>query len=391
MHTQTHRLACCLAVLGFGFDLGARTARAEMPAFNPRISAILQARAAYFAGGQDERAIPGFLPGGEFGRGPEGLSLGESELVFSANVDDKLYGFFDVTFDQSEIGIEEGYLSTLSAPLGFGVKAGRFLSAIGAHNERHSHVWDFVDPPLVYDVMLGGGLSDDGVQISWIAPTDLYIELGGEVLRGEGFPASGSPRGGFGTGTAFAKLSGDVGESHSWKAGLSYLHARSKDRDGNGGSSGDVSFTGTSDLVIAELSWKWAPLGNYRQRNFSFRAEYLYRHESGTLLANGTPGRLRSDQSGFYAQTVYQFMPRWRVGFRYGQLFSDNRTSGLPPGVLDRDFSSPRRMSAMVDFSNSEFSRLRFQYSLESGGLGDDSLFFLQYIISIGSHGAHAF
>lgn len=103
-------------------------------------------------------------------------------------------------------------------------------------------------------------------------------------------------------------------------------------------------------------------------------------------------GNYRGDQDGFYAQGVYQFMPRWRVGLRYGQLFSDNRVRGLPPTtVLDRDFSSPRRISAMLDFSNSEFSRLRLQYSHESGGLGDDSLIFLQYIISIGSHGAHAF
>jgi hypothetical protein len=45
----------------------------------------------------------------------------------------------------------------------------------------------------------------------------------------------------------------------------------------------------------------------------------------------------------------------------------------------------------MLDFSNSEFSRLRLQYSFASGGLGNDSLVYLQYIVSIGSHGAHAF
>ncbi len=117
----------------------------------------------------------------------------------------------------------------------------------------------------------------------------------------------------------------------------------------------------------------------------------MYRHEDGTLRSNGAVGKYHGDQNGFYAQGVYQFMPRWRVGLRYGQLFSNNRVRGLPPNILGRDFSSPRRISAMLDFSNSEFSRLRLQYSHESGGLGDDSLIFLQYIISIGSHGAHAF
>ena len=104
-------------------------------------------------------------------------------------------------------------------------------------------------------------------------------------------------------------------------------------------------------------------------------------------------GRYHGEQNGFYAQGLYQFMPRWRVGLRYGQLWSDNQVPETGPlqSVLGWDPSSPRRISTMIDFSNSEFSRLRLQYSFESGGLGDDSLVYLQYIISIGSHGAHAF
>ncbi len=361
-------------------------------AFNPKISAILQGRLAYLQGEKGDRNIPGFLVGDETGRGPEGLALGESELVFSANVDDRFYGFFNVSFDQEEIGIEEAYLSTLSLPFGLAVKAGQFFSAIGDHNARHSHTWDFIDSPLVYDVMLDGALLDPGVQISWIAPTDIYIEFGGEVLRGDAFPAEGATNHGFGSATVFAKISNDLGDSHSWKTGVSYLRADANDRDSDAGNGSAISFDGTTDLIIAEFTWKWAPLGNFRERNFTFHAEYMYRHEDGTLRSNGAVGKYHGDQNGFYAQGVYQFMPRWRVGLRYGQLFSDNRVRGLPPTtVLDRDFSSPRRISAMLDFSNSEFSRLRLQYSHESGGLGDDSLIFLQYIISIGSHGAHAF
>jgi hypothetical protein len=360
-------------------------------AFNPAVSAILQGRLAYLQGGDGTRMIPGFPLGAPTDRGPDGISLGESELVFSANVDDKLYGFFDATFDQDEIGLEEGYFSTLSLPLGLGLKGGRFLSAIGYHNDRHSHTWDFVDAPLVYDAMLGESLGDDGVQLTWVAPTDLYLELGGEALRGDSFPAAGAANSGFGTGTVFAKLAGDVGDSHSWKAGLSYVRADSDGRESGGLDGSSVFFDGSTDLAIADLVWKWAPLGNYRQRNLTFQGEYLHRHERGDVTAGAVTRPYRSDEDGFYAQAVYQFMPRWRVGLRYGQLWGDGAVSGLPPGVLLADDSSSRRVSTMVDFSNSEFSRLRLQYSFESGGLGDDSLVYLQYIISIGSHGAHAF
>ena len=365
----------------------ARLARA----FNPKVSAVLQGRLTYLQGGDGGRSIPGFPLGGETDRGPEGLALGESELVFNANVDDKLYGFFDVSFDQDEIGIEEGFLSTLSLPLGLGLKAGQFLSAIGYHNARHSHTWDFIDPPLVYEAMLGGDLSEPGVQITWIAPTDLYVELGGEILRGDAFPAAGAAYSGFGSATVFAKFSGDLGDSNSWKAGVSYLRAESDGRESEGADGSTVFFDGSSDLVIADFVWKWSPLGNFRERNFTFQTEYMHRHETGAVTSGAAVGPYRGDQNGFYAQGVYQFMPRWRVGLRYGQVWGDNRQAGLPPNVLGGDGRSPHRVSTMVDFSNSEFSRLRLQYSFASGGLGYDSMVYLQYIISIGSHGAYAF
>lgn len=362
-------------------------------AFNPMLSVILQGRAAYLEGEAGERPIPGFLVGGEAGRGPRGLALGESELVLSANVDDQLYGFFNLSFDQDEIGIEEAYLSTLALPLGFAVKAGQFLSAIGHQNDRHSHSWDFVDQPLVYEAMLGGGLADPGAQLRWIAPSDLYLEIGGEVLRGDAFPSADARHRGFGSATGFAKLGGDVDESHSWKLGLAYLRGESKGRESDGANGATLSFDGSSDIVIADFVWKWAPEGNFRARYLALQTEYLHRRERGTLSdsVSMSSGRHRGEQHGFYVQGVYQFMPRWRVGTRYGQLWSQNSVRGLPASVIDQDGDSPRRVSAMLDFSNSEFSRLRLQYSFESGGLGDDSLVFLQFIISLGAHGAHAF
>jgi hypothetical protein len=45
----------------------------------------------------------------------------------------------------------------------------------------------------------------------------------------------------------------------------------------------------------------------------------------------------------------------------------------------------------MLDWSNSEFSRLRLQFSRNDIALGDSNEWFLQYIHSIGAHGAHTF
>ncbi len=374
---------------------GSRSANA----FNPAISLILQGRYAAFSGEEGHREIPGFLLGEETGIGPEGFSLGESEFVLSANIDDKFYGFFNAAFNQengeSELEVEEAYFQTLALPQGFTLKAGQFFSAIGYQNARHSHTWDFIDQPLAYEAFLNTQFLDPGIQLTWVAPTDLYLELGGEVFSGDSFPAAGAAHGGVGAASVFAKVGGDIGVSSSWKAGLAYLMADPRDRKTSGDGLSPLFFTGDSELLVADFVWKWAPNGTFRERNFIFQAEYLHRYENGSLRledpAGPLFGRYRGDQDGFYVQGVYQFMPRWRVGLRYGQLFSDNDVSGLPPTTLDRDGSSPRRISAMLDFSNSEFSRFRLQYSHEAGGLGGDDRVFLQYIMSLGSHGAHQF
>lgn len=208
------------------------------PSFNPDISVILQGRAAAFGGDEGHRDIPGFLLGEETGVGPEGLSLGESEIDFSANIDDRFYGFANFALNdedgETEIELEEAFFQTLSLPPplpgGLTVKAGKFFSAIGYQNRQHSHAWDFVDAPLAYEAFLGNQLLDTGVQLSWVAPTDLYLELGGEVLRGDGFPGGGADDDGLGSFALFGKLSGEVGTSHTWQAGLSLLSADPVDR-----------------------------------------------------------------------------------------------------------------------------------------------------------------
>ena len=364
-------------------------------AFNPAVSLILQGRAAGFGREQGHRDVPGFLTSDETGVGPEGLSLSETELDFSANVDDFFYGFASVALDQEDaetsIELEEAYLQTLKLPQGLTVKAGRFFSGIGYLNSRHSHTWDFVDAPLAYEAMLGTQLGDTGVQLTWVAPTETYLELGGEILRGSGFPGGGSAHDGFGSTALFGKLGGEVGDSHTWQAGLSWLRARPRGRE-TPGEGGDLySFDGSSDVLIADLVWKWAPHGNYRERNLILQAEYLHRIEDGKLVVTSPGGELRSSydgrQDGVYAQAAYQFMPHWRAGLRYDHIWSDNRFAA--PGLLDDD--SSQRVSAMVDFSRTEFSRLRLQWNHDFGGIRGDDAVFLQYIMSLGSHGAHTF
>ena len=52
----------------------------------------------------------------------------------------------------------------------------------------------------------------------------------------------------------------------------------------------------------------------------------------------------------------------------------------------------PSRSTLMVDYSLSEFSRFRLQLAADrSSPDGTDRQLFLQYIMSLGAHGAHSF
>lgn len=372
----------------------APAAPSSAAAFNPAISAILQGRVASIGGPDGHRDIPGMLLGPEAGVGPEGLSLGETELDLSANADDKFYGFVTVALTaddgETEVELEEAYLQTLALPAGFTLRAGQFLSGIGYQNARHSHAWDFVDQPLAYEALLGNQLLDQGAQLRWIAPADLYVELGAELLRGDNFPAGGASHHGVGAYSLFGKVSGELAASNTWQLGVSYLSANPRQRESEDAAGELLEFSGDSDVWIAALVWKWAPNGNFRERSLVLQSEYLHRRERGALDVGGLAGDYRGDQDGFYAQAAYQFVPRWRVGFRYDRLWSDNALQGLPAGTLD-DGDAPSRVSAMLDFSNSEFSRLRLQWNHQWGGLAGDDALFLQYILSLGSHGAHEF
>src|SRR5207248_2970237 len=84
-----------------------------------------------------------------------------------------------------------------------------------------AHAWDFTDAPLAMRVFLGGQLNEDGIQFRWVAPTELYRDLGTELGRGRAFPANLSESGKNGAGSLnfFTHVGGDIGQSIAWQTG----------------------------------------------------------------------------------------------------------------------------------------------------------------------------
>ena len=353
-------------------------------AFNPAISLVLTGEYAHHSLDPEAYERAGFPLAGEAGPGEQGLALGESEIAMSANIDDKFYGQLTVALESEdgevEVGIEEAFVDTTALPNGFALRMGRFFSNIGYLNNHHAHTDKFNDRPLAYQAFLGNQYGDDGVQLRWVAPTDLFIELSAEALRGQNYPSGGAAHDGVGAYTLAAHLGGDVGIENSWLAGLSML--RTQTDEGEDGFSGDVR------LLLADLTWKWAPDGNTKDGGVQVRTEWFWEDRDGEYVDADDPSLDQpwdGSRRGAYVEGVYRINRQWETGYRYDRLWAD------ADGPFGTDFD-PYRHSAMLSWRNSEFSMLRLMLSRDRPNPDDtDNTVSLQYQTALGAHGAHKF
>ena len=260
----------------------------------------------------------------------------------------------------------------------------------------------------MYQAFFGGAqLGQDGAQLRWLAPSEYFLELGAEAGSGRSFPGTQRNANSLASDALFAHLGGDIGDSTSWRTGVSWLDARSTGRAYQDvdqfGAPITNAFTGTSRTWVVDGTLKWAPHGDPTHHQFKLQGEWMHRTEDGRLTFDLTGrnlvGGYGSSQSGWYMQAVYEFIQRWRVGVRYDSMSSGTPGIGLVgSGALPLTAfptlasASPERTTLMIDWSLSEFSRFRAQYALDDArASARDRQFLLQYILAIGAHGAHKF
>jgi hypothetical protein len=247
--------------------------------------------------------------------------------------------------------------------------------------------------------------------------------------------------------TAFAKVSPDIGENHALQIGLSYAHNTQHqevhrheyeleeelhDHDEEHGHEEEHEdeehghqdehghdeehmhallrngLEGDADLWGVDLVYKYDAGEAYGKGNFNFQAEYLRsikdtKIRSASIVDEGT-GEMLGEETGLigstrkfttdglYAQMVYGFAPKWTAGLRYDVLGLTNKVSG----GASEDFGSSDRWTLDVTWNLSEFSRLRAQYAHSDILVSADEresfdAFYLQFLMSLGTHGAHVF
>jgi hypothetical protein len=333
------------------------------------------------------------------------FNLNYAELYLYAPVDPYFDLYATIPFSEDGAEVEEAYAVTRGFPFGFQFKVGKFRSSFGRLNAQHPHAWDFANQPLVYKVFLGDdGLKEKGVQLNWLAPTPFYLLFGVEVLQGENEQSFGTE--GFKVENVevgdtkkpnlylgFVKTSFDLGNL-SVLTGLSFATGHS--RVNHLYADHPHAFAGKTKLYGFDLTAKYM-IDSYRY--ISFQGEYLYRDQRGTKYEyDDNTGDLETDelkkkQGSFYTQLVFKFDRRWRAGVQYNLINkNDVKRNGVKVNLPD----NLPTYYAMLEYSPTEFSRIRFQVGqnrafFHEGKRKTVNEFILQFNFAIGAHGAHPF
>lgn len=331
------------------------------------------------------------------GQRVQGLGLGHSDISLFGPVGSALQAQVTTAVhshdDELEAELEEAFVQTRSLPAGLQARAGRFSSQLGYLNEQHPHADDFVERPLLYRAFLGGHWYDDGLRLNWTAPTDLYLRLGAEVFRGRQLVQEASRTQSPGAFVLTARTGGDIGRSHSWQAGLSWLNSRREaaledDHDHGGDDHGHdhahahgAAYSG-KHLYLFDLAYKWAPEGNNARQQLRLAYEYAEVRDLNRYATSGDKHRAH------YLSAVYRFAPSWEVGVR-----TDLLRVRQPHG----DHFHGARLAedaVMLAYKPTHMQSLRLQFTRQRDAVGFDTgkhALQLQYVLSFGAHAAHAF
>jgi hypothetical protein len=279
------------------------------------------------------------------------FQMHESEVGLQAIVDPYARADFFISFGETGVNVEEGFITFTALPVGFVAKAGKMRAAFGKVNTLHNHVLPWVDRPLVSQNLVGGedGINDAGFSVEHIipAPGKWFLDFTGQTFRGD---------------------SADVYTSSN-KNDLSVVgHLRGyRDLTDNSNLDLGLSYSRGHNLFGSDFIW--------RQQN----QPSLVACQTITCPVNTAAGFQRA--FGFYASGDFQFARRWFVGGRVDRS--------------DRAFNShldDKGGSLVLTYWPSEFAQIRGQYRFTRyADRFDAHEAFIQLQFALGAHGAHPF
>jgi outer membrane murein-binding lipoprotein Lpp len=379
----------------------------------------------------DELAL---LEGGGHDPRQRGFSLPQVELSLQGAVDPYLTGevhliYFVDTEGESRFELEEAFAETLMLPWelherGFQLEFGYFFTEFGRLNPVHPHAWNWQDQPVILSRFLGeDGMRGPGVRLGWLVPVDWYSEIhvGAQTAKGEtmvSFMANEEvfeerPIGGRPFFSAETRNPSDLVYLLRWVNGGDLTETLSA-QVGASGLYGSNATGSEGDTFIYGLDWvlKWMPLQTDRGWPFiEFEGEMMRRDYHADTFSGCSPPEEESGAAGCddllvlgsdtlhdwggYAQLVWGFRRGWATGIRYEYATGSGESVGVYDGRSDDPFRDDRhRVSPMLVFHPSEFSRIRLQYNYDRFEHASESAahsVWLGVEFSLGAHAAHSY
>jgi hypothetical protein len=338
-----------------------------------------------------------------------GFTLQQAELSTAGAVDPYFTGQAHIVFTDHGVELEEAFLTTQSLPYGLQVRAGHFFTEFGRLNPMHPHTWDWMDQPVVLSRFFGAdGLRNPGARVSWLIPVPWYaaLDLGAQNADGAtavSFLGEGYDIGGEAVGVAGRPIDdhgtrnlGDLLYLTRLVNGLSLTDSLSAQGGASALFGPNASGPGGRTTIYgADLVAKWRPVTNFRGWPYVVWQSEILRREWGADPASVDhaflPGTTLDDW-GLYTQLLWGFRYGWAAGLRY------EYATGSGPSVGGREHDPFRddrhRVSPLLSYRPSEFSRLRLQYDFDHAehlpGRDAHSVW-LGLEIMYGKHPAHSY
>lgn len=355
---------------------------------------------------------------------------------------------------ETTVELEEAFLTSSALPYGLQLEVGHFLTEFGQINPQHPHFWDWIDQPVVNSRMFGGdGMRQAGFRASWLPPTPWFSEfhfgmqnangvtmasfLGGELAHAHG---GGNGHGHAGEDEHAAEQGDEHADEHGHGGADEHADEQAGGIQGDGIAGrpivaqdvrgfGDFlyltrlenSFDFTDDVTAVfglsglygpnstgrdadtwlyglDMKWRWQPASNFGYPFLTWQTEIMkrdyhaarYTQETETGDLATLPGRTLKDW-GLYTQLLYGFQTNWAAGLRYEYAGGSGQSIG---GRKNDPFRDDRhRLSPLLVWRPSEFSRIRLQYNYDMAShLKDDAhTIWLGFEWLYGAHAAHNF
>ena len=297
-----------------------------------------------------------------------GFNFNYAEFAMRSSVDPYFDAFAIFHLKPTEFEIEESYVQTRSLPYALRIKVGKFKSSFGRINFKHQHSWHFDAQPIIYKALFGpDAISDAGIQLQWIAPTDRYIMAGIEAMQGANERSFGDKEAN-NLYVTYLKSSIDVGEDLSILGGISLAHGKNLT-------------THTTDIYGVDLTMR-EQFGAYS--TLIWQSEYLQRNKEQEQTTN--------KQAGFYSELVYQFNRNYFGGIHYDAITKNDIDLSTTYKGINTD--NLDKYTAILQYKPFPMSRLRLTYSYDrtkviAGERRAINTVMLSLNIAAGAHNAH--